>query len=365
MKKGRLLVYLIDIILLVIIVILNIKSYCDYKEVKLDHHATSLFDSEMTKQVGKNNKEINNGKNKYVVNHLELDEITVTKQLLDNYIDNYSDYYNFYLDYENYIGPDNIMTLIIHVILENKDDDKIKKFNYYFYYDLENKQFVKETYIFKGDYNKYFHEVISDYINDRSDYFVDTSRAKFNFVLLKNNLYLYVDNLLIDTLTIKVPYTEMYEYMNLDFTDKTKYNTLSKKMYVIENNNVYEKPNKNSNKIGNLFSGEQIYIIGNVGDYSKIVYNNKIAYALSEYLSETESIKYYLDQNDIIYINADDVYLYKTDDEKNENKVNIKKLTPLVRVGISDKWSKVVYNDKIYYVLNKYISNSIYEFSSN
>lgn len=132
MKKGRLLVYLIDIILLVIIVILNIKSYCDYKEVKLDHHATSLFDSEMTKQVGKNNKEINNGKNKYVVNHLELDEITVTKQLLDNYIDNYSDYYNFYLDYENYIGPDNIMTLIIHVILENKDDDKIKKLNYYF-----------------------------------------------------------------------------------------------------------------------------------------------------------------------------------------------------------------------------------------
>ena len=157
----------------------------------------------------------------------------------------------------------------------------------------------------------------------------------------------------------------MYEYMNLDFTDKTKYNTLSKKMYVIENNNVYEKPNKNSNKIGNLFSGEQIYIIGNVGDYSKIVYNNKIAYALSEYLSETESIKYYLDQNDIIYINADDVYLYKTDDEKVENKINVKKLTPLVRVGISDKWSKVVYNDKIYYVLNKYISNSIYVFSSN
>lgn len=304
-------------------------------------HARNLFKNELVKEIDLNETVYTNKNGKlYVINKLNIDELKIFDKLKKEF-DKKNEKHNYYLDYEVYYGPDNIFSLIIYEKIEDSKTKKIESNTYYYRFN-GNMEELKDTYIFKGDYDKKLREL--------------SGSDKYNYILTNDNLKVYVDDNIID-----ISYDDIKKYINIDYTKKTtflkkeninnEYVDSKEIKYALEINNIYESDNQNSKRIGILVKGAKVDIL-NVGNpFSKIRVSDSEGYVLSKYLTSKFVFKDgYKEVSDTRYINYASVRIWPDDIKEGAYTAVLELGDEVNRIGESDTWSVFKYEDSYAYV---------------
>ena len=343
-KKKYLLITIISVLIIVIGLLfifgsIYFKNYDKQKNIK---YAKKMFSNEFVKEIDSNKLVYEKKNNKlYIISKLDIDGLNIFDELKNKFDEDYKEKYNYYVDYDVYYAPDNIIGLIIYEKIEDSKNKNIIS-NTYYYHINGNMEILKDTYIFNGDYDSKLKELGSS----------DT----YNYILTNDNLKIYVMDSIID-----ISYEDIKEYMNIDYSNKT--NVLKKikinneyigeeeKKYVLVNNNIYESDNQNSEKIGDLYKGTKVTVIDVGNPFSKIEFNDSEGYVLSKYLTTKFTLKEgYKEVSDTRYINYKAVRIWP-DDIKEGEVVDVLELGDEInRVGESDTWSVFKYNNSYAYV---------------
>ena len=160
---------------------------------------------------------------------------------------------------------------------------------------------------------------------------------------------------------------------------------LSYYVTAIDNVNIRANANKKSDKLGMLFKGQSLKLIGDLDGWAKVEYDGSVAYISKDYLEFVESYEFPTNE-DIPVIDSDkgiDYYLDGISSIEATAVVNVRKepntncdkldqlskgdKLPLIR-EFNDEWYEVEYNGVTAYVYKEYakVSNNYttkYEFS--
>ncbi|WP_055070182.1 N-acetylmuramoyl-L-alanine amidase [Clostridium massiliamazoniense] len=156
----------------------------------------------------------------------------------------------------------------------------------------------------------------------------------------------------------KIKYGNGYGYVHSDYikisnnTNDTNNVPTKEGTVVTYDLNVRSAPSYSANTLGTIKVGSSVSVIENLGEWSKVKYNNSTGYVLSKYISFNGAVDSSKTGTVITYdLNVRDSASYSA------------KVLGTIKVGSSvsvienmGEWSKVKYNNSTGYVLSKYVS---------
>lgn len=382
-KKFKLNAFYIVIPIIIIIFISLLLLHDNYLKQLNSFSKKIISHDKLTKEIGNNNNISKYGINKaYYINYPEfsnenLDLIIsdMTKEISNNVSK------KSVIDYESYNSYDGVISV---VFIENKINNKNKR-----YYknvcvlnlDPREKEELKDTYIFVGDYKSKITEYVDNYLNN-NDKLKSKLKKKYKSVVNKNHDYRFAlnkDGIIIyfnsyeiinskEVIKIIIPYDDIKDYINIDIeksykkindkkNKKEKFIDNKTDKYVKRLSNVYDKSSRNSNLLGTIDKGEKIALSKSSDTYSIIKYKNKKGYILNNYLSdEIVADKDYIDTNEVVYA-SEDVIVRNGISDTDEELGKLALGDSVTRIGISDNgFSEIVYNNEKGFVKSNYLS---------
>ena len=160
----------------------------------------------------------------------------------------------------------------------------------------------------------------------------------------------------------KVAYVASSYLANGTSTNQVKPQGVSPKAKVVTANglNVRAMASVNSSRLGILPKGSKVEVIGQEGNWSKFMYNGKVAYVASSYLANGTSTNQVKPQDvspkaKVVTANGLNVRAMAS---VNSSRLGIlPKGSKVEVVGQEGNWSKIMYNGKVAYVASSYLAN--------
>ena len=388
LKKSVFLLVLILIILMIIeVTYILIQNNKMNKTIKKYMNNNSLI-----KEIGtKRKKSVFNFKESYYINYPTISDkkidkeinsvkkdilkITSGKHFNNLFSNNYK--YNF-IDYEAYLSPDNIISFSFkNKVLSKKG--KLEKTNVYtINIGIAEKQQLKDSYVFVGDYKSLFKQYIDEYIIKNN---LETSKKKnydkilndkynYKYVLTKEgvNVYFDSDELLKKTkkdLKIEIPYSYLGAVLNIDVTniskkykniklEKEKFEDNEKVVYVNKNSNLYKDKSKNSEFVALLKKGTKLNLKKQSKNYSYVEINGNKGYVLNSCLSDNiVSDEGFSDKVEKVYAKSD-IEIKAEPNDSSKKLGTLKFREEITRIGTNENgYSEVIYNGEKGFILTE------------
>ena len=379
--KFNVLYIIIPIIIIIFLILLLLHDSC---LKKLNSYSKKIISHDkLTKEVGKASSISKYRINKaYYINYPKFSDDNLDLIITDmtgDFSNNVSK--KSVIDYESYNSYDGVISV---AFIENKINKKNKRYYkevYVLNLDPREKEVLKDSYIFVGDYKSKITEYVDNYLNS-NDKLKSKLKKRYKKVVNKKHDYKYVlnkDGVIVyfnsneianskDIIKIVIPYDDIKDYINID-TNKTykkvkdikekkeKFTDNKTDKYVKRLSNVYEKSSRNSKLLGTIDKGVKISVSKMSDNYSLIKYNNKKGYILNRYLSdEIVADKDYIDVNEVVYA-SEDIIVRKGISNNDEELVHLAIGDSITRIGISNNgFSEVVYNNEKGFVKSNYLS---------
>ena len=285
------------------------------------------------------------------------------------------------VDYESYFGPDGIIGIAFKKYEVDTKYKKVTENVIPINIEKNEKQELKPTYLFVGNYKSKITDFIDNYLNSdknikkklKKNYkdFINKD-ADYKIIVGKDCIYVYFNSneILKDdsSLKISIPFSEINDILNFDVDTRYKnikeiknnkeiFKDNKKKMYVKTLSNFYKEYNKNSDLIGSLNKGVKVKVIKSSDNFSKIKYKSKYGYVLNNCLSDDiVADNGYMDVLETVYA-SEDVVVRKKANDKGEEVTKLAYGESITRIGTSSNgWSEVVYDNKKGFVKSNYLS---------
>ena len=395
LKRG-LKIFLITVFILIAFFIISLVTYSFIQTDKMKNTIEKyLKNQKLNKEFGNEIKDINFSLNSpYYTIYPKVNDDKINKLIKDNKNEIRSKYkkkslidsifnnnYKYQvIDYENFLAPDNIVGLVYIESNINSKGKLLKENVYSINIGLKEKEVLKDSYIFVGDYKeiitnyliKYFEE--NNYNLTKNYKKVINSKANYNYVLTNDGVNVYIDSkkVLKDNdkyIKVNIPYEEFNGVLNINIENKNeKYDDSIKKaygklksnekdMYVKYLSNLYKENSKNSNLASTVDKGTKLKVKKSNKLLSLVSYNDKDLYILNSSLSdEIVADSGYTDCNETVYA-IDKIDIHQSSDDSSKTIGTLNRKDKLTRIGTSDNgWSEVIYNDEKGFIQSKLLS---------
>ena len=277
LKRG-LKIFLITVFILIAFFIISLVTYSFIQTDKMKNTIEKyLKNQKLNKEFGNEIKDINFSLNSpYYTIYPKVKDDKINKLIKDNknairsnykkksLIDSIlnNNYKYQVIDYENFLAPDNIVGLVYIESNINSKGKLLKENIYSINIGLKEKEVLKDSYIFVGDYKeiitnyliKYFednkYKLKKNYkkvLNDKNDY-------KYALTNSGINIYFDYDEIIKNKdIVVTIPYEDINSVINIDFSKKSKkyndsisnkngdYTDVKKDYYVKTLSNLYKK----------------------------------------------------------------------------------------------------------------------------
>lgn len=400
-KNNKKTIMIISIILITVISIFIVQVLFFNKKLAEMKKASEKYlkNNELTKEVGTIKKDIKfNLTKSYYIRYPKFKHESVDKQVddivnnsikkeiskslgsgLKSIMDN--NYIYNVVDYESYLAPDGIIGIsFINSKINNKGkviSENVNTINL----SINEKDKLKDNYIFVGDYKGLLTKYIKNYLNNNEE-LKTKLKAKYKDIVNKDNSYKYVltkDSIIVyfnsneilknnkKVLKVSIPYNEVESILNIDYNNiiklkdikntKEEFKDNKKKMYVKRLSNIYKDSNKNSNLVTTIEKGNEVNVLKSSENYSLVKYNKKEGYILNKYLSDDiVADSGYTDTFETVYA-TEEVSIKKSISTDAEELVKLAFGDSITRIGTNDDgWSEVVYENQKGFVKSSYLS---------
>ena len=312
------------IIILAVLILLIINSIVlQIRKKSNESYVNDVFSSQnFEKQVGKEmvDEEIDYGylyKAKYPsTNTIELNmKINLKEQEIKNrFIKNYKKSFKqklsgdiFYdaVDYYSFQGDNGTMSVIFVENIFDKGNVCIEKNVYHENFSFDDKDTLKDTYIFNGDYKSTLKDILiadikrvenTGYFKENYEEVIRNENYEVKYALTKDYIkFIFsndgVSNLEKDYVLLDIPYQDFESIMTFKPGEEKHYGTVYEpvgtKMYIKETANFYVRDTKNSNLERIINRGEEVEAVskGENDFYLIKDKNGKSGYVLSKYIS--------------------------------------------------------------------------------
>lgn len=312
------------IIILAVLFLLIINSIALHIRKKSNEsYVNDVFSSQnFEKQVGKEmvDEEIDYGylyKAKYPsTNIIELNmKINLKEQEIKNrFIKNYKKSFKqklagdiFYdaVDYYSFQGDNGTMSVIFVENIFDKGNVCIEKNVYHENFSFDDKDTLKDTYIFNGDYKSALKDLLiadikrvenTGYFKENYEEVIRNEAYEVKYALTKDYIkFIFsndgVSNLEKDYILLDIPYQDFESIMTFKPGEEKHYGTVYEpvgtKMYIKETANFYVRDTKNSNLERIINRGEEVEAVskGENDFYLIKDKNGKSGFVLSKYIS--------------------------------------------------------------------------------
>ena len=312
------------IIILAVLILLIINSIVlQIRKKSNESYVNDVFSSQnFEKQVGKEmvDEEIDYGylyKAKYPsTNTIELNmKINLKEQEIKNrFIKNYKKSFKqklsgdiFYdaVDYYSFQGDNGTMSVIFVENIFDKGNVCIEKNVYHENFSFDDKDTLKDTYIFNGDYKSALKDILiadikrvenTGYFKENCEEVIRNENYEVKYALTKDYIkFIFsndgVSNLEKDYVLLDIPYQDFESIMTFKPGEEKHYGTVYEpvgtKMYIKETANFYVRDTKNSNLERIINRGEEVEAVskGENDFYLIKDKNGKSGYVLSKYIS--------------------------------------------------------------------------------
>lgn len=312
------------IIILAVLILLIINSIVlQIRKKSNESYVNDVFSSQnFEKQVGKEmvDEEIDYGylyKAKYPsTNTIELNmKINLKEQEIKNrFIKNYKKSFKqklsgdiFYdaVDYYSLQGDNGTMSVIFVENIFDKGNVCIEKNVYHENFSFDDKDTLKDTYIFNGDYKSALKDILiadikrvenTGYFKENYEEVIRNENYEVKYALTKDYIkFIFsndgVSNLEKDFILLDIPYQDFESIMTFKPGEEKHYGTVYEpvgtKMYIKETANFYVRDTKNSNLERIINRGEEVEAVskGENDFYLIKDKNGKSGYVLSKYIS--------------------------------------------------------------------------------
>ena len=312
------------IIILAVLILLIINSIVlQIRKKSNESYVNDVFSSQnFEKQVGKEmvDEEIDYGylyKAKYPsTNTIELNmKINLKEQEIKNrFIKNYKKSFKqklsgdiFYdaVDYYSFQGDNGTMSVIFVENIFDKGNVCIEKNVYHENFSFDDKDTLKDTYIFNGDYKSALKDILiadikrvenTGYFKENYEEVIRNENYEVKYALTKDYIkFIFsndgVSNLEKDYVLLDIPYQDFESIMTFKPGEEKHYGTVYEpvgtKMYIKETANFYVRDTKNSNLERIINRGEEVEAVskGENDFYLIKDKNGKSGYVLSKYIS--------------------------------------------------------------------------------
>lgn len=312
------------IIILAVLFLLIINSIALHIRKKSNEsYVNDVFSSQnFEKQVGKEmvDEEIDYGylyKAKYPsTNIIELNmKINLKEQEIKNrFIKNYKKSFKqklagdiFYdaVDYYSFQGDNGTMSVIFIENIFDKGNVCIEKNVYHENFSFDDKDTLKDTYIFNGDYKSALKDLLiadikrvenTGYFKENYEEVIRNEAYEVKYALTKDYIkFIFsndgVSNLEKDYILLDIPYQDFESIMTFKPGEEKHYGTVYEpvgtKMYIKETANFYVRDTKNSNLERIINRGEEVEAVskGENDFYLIKDKNGKSGFVLSKYIS--------------------------------------------------------------------------------
>ena len=312
------------IIILAVLILLIINSIALHVRKKSNEsYVNDVFSSQnFEKQVGKEmvDEEIDYGylyKAKYPsTNIIELNmKINLKEQEIKNrFIKNYKKSFKqklsgdiFYdaVDYYSFQGDNGTMSVIFVENIFDKGNVCIEKNVYHENFSFDDKDTLKDTYIFNGDYKSALKDILiadikrvenTGYFKENYEEVIRNEAYEVKYALTKDYIkFIFsndgVSNLEKDYILLDIPYQDFESIMTFKPGEEKHYGTVYEpvgtKMYIKETANFYVRDTKNSNLERIINRGEEVEAVskGENDFYLIKDKNGKSGFVLSKYIS--------------------------------------------------------------------------------
>lgn len=312
------------IIILAVLFLLIINSIALHIRKKSNEsYVNDVFSSQnFEKQVGKEmvDEEIDYGylyKAKYPsTNTIELNmKINLKEQEIKNrFIKNYKksfkqklsgDIYYDAVDYYSFQGDNGTMSVIFIENIFDKGNVCIEKNVYHENFSFDDKDTLKDTYIFNGDYKSALKDLLiadikrvenTGYFKENYEEVIRNEAYEVKYALTKDYIkFIFsndgVSNLEKDYILLDIPYQDFESIMTFKPGEEKHYGTVYEpvgtKMYIKETANFYVRDTKNSNLERIINRGEEVEAVskGENDFYLIKDKNGKSGFVLSKYIS--------------------------------------------------------------------------------
>ena len=312
------------IIILAVLILLIINSIVlQIRKKSNESYVNDVFSSQnFEKQVGKEmvDEEIDYGylyKAKYPsTNTIELNmKINLKEQEIKNrFIKNYKKSFKqklsgdiFYdaVDYYSFQGDNGTMSVIFVENIFDKGNVCIEKNVYHENFSFDDKDTLKDTYIFNGDYKSALKDILiadikrvenTGYFKENYEEVIRSENYEVKYALTKDYIkFIFsndgVSNLEKDYILLDIPYQDLESIMTFKPGEEKHYGTVYEpvgtKMYIKETANFYVRDTKNSNLERIINRGEEVEAVskGENDFYLIKDKNGKSGYVLSKYIS--------------------------------------------------------------------------------
>ena len=312
------------IIILAVLILLIINSIALHVRKKSNEsYVNDVFSSQnFEKQVGKEmvDEEIDYGylyKAKYPsTNIIELNmKINLKEQEIKNrFIKNYKKSFKqklsgdiFYdaVDYYSFQGDNGTMSVIFVENIFDKGNVCIEKNVYHENFSFDDKDTLKDTYIFNGDYKSALKDLLiadikrvenTGYFKENYEEVIRNEAYEVKYALTKDYIkFIFsndgVSNLEKDYILLDIPYQDFESIMTFKPGEEKHYGTVYEpvgtRMYIKETANFYVRDTKNSNLERIINRGEEVEAVskGENDFYLIKDKNGKSGFVLSKYIS--------------------------------------------------------------------------------
>lgn len=279
--------------------------------------------------------------------------------------------YYLFIDYETFYGVDDVISVVYHQTILDKDGKVISEKVNPYHYTLQTKEEITDTYIFISGYEKKISTYLENYYKEKeglTQNYADTTyeQTSYNYILTSKGVYVYLlkkDLYNTDGIEkVEIPFDALKDVINLDVSKKVEslketskeeresFKEDHKKVFIKQKTNVYEKNNKNSTFLGVLNKGDYIEQIA-VGDhFIKVKYQKKEGYiSLSSISYEAIAKEGYALVDDTILLKKGTV-IYVDDSSASSQITTLSKMKSVVRIGKTKDWHEILYEDSIAFV---------------
>lgn len=259
----------------------------------------------------------------------------------------------YFVDYETYVGPNNIMSLVINEKMEQDNLKMVKDKVYSYIFDLKSGEILEKDDVFKGGYVHKLNEYIDsqDKINNND----------FNYII--NN-----DKIILIDYDVEIPIDELNEFLKIDLTLSDEYSSdfiepeyeiINKEQQVTGDIVVYSEDSMNREIIGNVSLNTilKVYSKSDKG-YSMILFDGKIGFIETKYLKDV-MVKDESNEEEIVekvvYVIMD-VNVRSEASVKSELLGELKVGDEVTKVGENNNFTKILYKGGFAYVSSSCIS---------
>lgn len=326
---------------------------------------------QLKKEIGINKQEIKNDINdSFIINYPSIDKNEVDTIINDKINNIKTNIESSIINYESYYAPEGLISLAI--ITFNYDNDKLKSSNVDNYIiDYKTKKDVKDSYLFIGDYKNIVTDYLKKYLeNNYQNQLLKTydeyvnNNANYKYIISNEDLIIYfnVNEITNDFMKVKIPLSNFKEVLNINTEKKYDdinnikkednfYKDLNKIQYIKSITNYYKEDDKSSELLTTLIRGTKVNTISESNLWSKVLYEDKEGYILTELLSDEIVIVESMNPKDEIVYLKQDANVFNLKDKSSKINGILKKDSSIKRIGISsDGWSEVIYNNEAGFV---------------